>query len=101
MKSNILIRPIITEKSMKDAASGRFTFAVDKEANKAQIALAISQTFPVKVTAVKTITIKGKTRRSGKARRAVLLSSWKKALIQLEKGQKIDLFDVTENAKKT
>lgn len=101
MKSNFLIRPIITEKSMQDAAVGWFTFAVEKLANKAQVAKEVALAFPVKVTAVKTMVVKGKTRRSGSRRQKVQLSSWKKAVVQLEKGQKIALFDVTENAQKT
>lgn len=95
-----LIRPIVTEKSMQDAASGLYTFAVEKSANKAEIAKDLAKSFSVKVLSVKTVMMPQKTRRSGKRRLETKASSWKKALIQIAKGQKIDLFDVTEQEHK-
>jgi len=86
---------------MQDAANGRYTFAVDLAANKPQIANEVAKTFAVKVLSVRTIVVKGKTHRSGKLRLEMKTGSWKKAIVELEKGQKIDLFDVTDNAKKT
>lgn len=91
-----LIRPLITEKSMQDAALNRFTFAVAKEANKAEIARDVAESFHVKVLAVKTTVVKGKSHRVGKTRQEVMTSPWKKAIVEIAKGQKIDLFDVTE-----
>jgi large subunit ribosomal protein L23 len=85
----ILSRPIITEKSMRDAAQGRFTFAVAKEASTAQIASEVGKTFGVKVLLVRTSIVKKKT------------SPWKKAIVELPAGEKIDLFDISENAQKT
>lgn len=93
MLNNILIRPIVTEKSMKDAARNCYTFAVAKESNKAQIAMAIKESFSVKPISIKTITVKGKTRRSGRTRQETKTSLWKKAIVELEIGQKIGLFD--------
>lgn len=101
MKNNILIKPVITEKSMQDAANFRYTFAVAYEANKAEIAQSVSANFNVKVVSVKTMILKGKTRHSGKTRQEVQTSDWKKAVVEVEKGQKINLFDTTENAQKT
>lgn len=102
MKSNLLLKPIITEKSMQDAARGLFTFAVNIDANKAEIALAVNKTFNVKTEIVKTITFKGIAKRSGKRRSVFMSSPWKKALVKLPAGQKIELFDVTEqHAQKT
>lgn len=95
----VLIKPLITEKSMQEAATGRFAFSVLKSANKPEIAMAVQQAFPVKVIGVKTVTKSGKTRRAGRARREVTGSSWKKAVVQLESGQKIDLFDTTGDQK--
>lgn len=96
---NILLRPIISEKSMQDAAKNRYTFAVGKASNKAQIFKAVAATFSVKPVSVKTITVKGKSRLAGKTRQMVKGEDWKKAIVELPAGQKIDLFDVTEGGK--
>ncbi len=93
---NILIRPIITEKSMRDAAAGCFTFEVDKDTNKRGIAQAVAQAFKVKVLDVKTNNFRGKARRAGRRRLLIPAKAWKKAIVRLEPGQKIDLFDVGE-----
>jgi len=93
MKSNLLLRPIITEKAMKDAAKNCFTFAFVKTANKSQISEIISKTFNVKPISVKTIMVKSKAKISRKTRETTKLSNWKKAIVQLPKDQKIALFD--------
>lgn len=93
---NILIKPLITEKAMREAQLGRFTFAVAKGANKAEIGRAVKEAFKVDPIAVQTVTMPAKTRRSGKSRQEVEGRPWKKAIISLKPGQKIDLFDVTE-----
>jgi large subunit ribosomal protein L23 len=91
---NILIKPIITEKSMRDAAAGRFTFAVAKTANKRTIASQVSEQFGVSVVKVTTNLVKGRRGRVGKRRQRVSLPPWKKAVVQLKKGETIALFDV-------
>ncbi|MBI4100071.1 50S ribosomal protein L23 [Candidatus Microgenomates bacterium] len=100
MLSNLALTPIITEKSMQDAAKGIYTFSVSLEANKPQIAQAVAQNFSVKVLTVKTATVPARLHRAGRRRQEVLTTPWKKAFVQVEKGQKIPLFDVTENAQK-
>lgn len=85
---------------MQDASIGKYTFEVNIDANKNQIAQEITKAFTVEVVSVKTITLKGTSKRVGKKRLTVKTSSWKKAIIQVKPGQKIDLFDTTENAKK-
>lgn len=97
--NDILIKPLITEKSMQDAAAGRFTFVVNIDVNKDQIAKAVRKAFSVDVVSVKTTTTKGTNKRAGRKRLVTKTSSWKKAIIQLKPGQKIDLFDVTEGGK--
>lgn len=94
--NTILIRPIITEKSMTEAALGKFTFEVLKSANKPEIAKAVKESFKVSPIKVQTITIKGKTKRSLRTRKTVKGSTYKKAIVQLKTGEKIDLFDVSE-----
>lgn len=100
MKNKILIRPIVSEKSMREAAANRFTFEVAKEASKPEILTEVAKTFKVKPLNIKTITIKGKSRRAGKTRQLVVGQSYKKAIVELPAGQKIALFDVTEKEAK-
>ena len=91
---HILLKPLITEKSMKHASKGKFTFQVAKSAGKTHIKKAIEQVFKVTVTDVATAYVKGKTARVGTRRNEIKLTSWKKAVATLKKGEKIDLFDV-------
>lgn len=91
---DVIISPVITEKSMRDASLGRFTFKVALGANKPVIKSAIEQKFKVKVLRVFVNIVKGKTDRVGVRRSEVVKSSWKKATVQLAKDQKIALFDV-------
>lgn len=91
---DVVIRPIITEKSMKDAGVGKFTFQTAVFANKTEIKKAIEQEFKVHVISVATSVTKGKKRRQGKRRTEVAISPLKKAVVGLKTGEKIDLFDV-------
>lgn len=89
----IIIKPIITEKSMKDAPLGKFTFAVAKDASKYTVKHEVEQRFGVKVVSIATVTMKGKTHRTGRRMVEVPKSSWKKAVVKLRAGDKIALFD--------
>lgn len=91
--NNVLIRPIITEKSMNGVAVGKFTFEVKKEANKSAIKNAVEQQFKVNVISVTTSLVKGKRGRVGVRRIEKVKTPWKKATVELKNGQKIDLFD--------
>lgn len=91
--NNVIIRPIITEKSMLDVSKGRFTFEVNKAANKNTVKRAVEQEFKVNVVSVTTSIVKGKTGRFGVRRIEKVKSPWKKATVELKNGQKIDLFD--------
>jgi len=88
---DIILRPIITEKSMELLAEGKYTFAVDPRANKSQIKRAIETIFDVEVAKVNTMNMRGKRRRLGRyeGRRP----NWKKAIVKLKPGQKIDFFE--------
>ena len=88
----VLVRPIITEKSMTGTNSGRYTFAVAKAATKQEIAQAVAESFKVDVVAVNTATVKGKVRKVGK--RLGKQSDWKKAVVTLAKGQRIERYFV-------
>ena|SRR5260221_4888239 len=94
--NNILVRPVFTERSMKDAEGARFTFVVGLSVSKDEIKKTVESKFGVKVLDIATVIIKGKGKRVGKKRTEKLLGKYKKAVIRLEKGQKIDIFDMGE-----
>jgi large subunit ribosomal protein L23 len=91
---DVIIAPVITEKSMKDAAVGRYTFKVATGINKPFIKQAIEEKFKVKVVKIFSSIVKGKTGRRGIKREEFVKTAWKKATVQLAKDQKIGLFDV-------
>lgn len=98
--SNVLIKPIITERSMMDASHGRFTFQVDLSANKSQIAAEVAAVFNVHPVDVHTMIVKGTSKRSLKARKLIKGANFKKAVVMLKAGEKIGLFDITEQQTK-
>lgn len=93
---DVIKKPIITEKSTQEAASGKYTLQVDKRATKKEVGRAVEEVFGVKVRKVKTIIVKGKKKRIGRRRREVAQPDWKKAVVQLAEGNKIDLFETSE-----
>ena len=86
----VLVRPIVTEKSTALQQMGQYAFEVAKDANKVEVRKAVKAVYGVTPTAVRVITVLGKPVRSraGMARRA----SWRKAMVTLKKGDRIDLF---------
>lgn len=89
---DIIIAPVITEKSMQGIAAKRYTFKVAKDANKILIAQAIEEIFKVKVAKVNTINVRGRFRRYG--RNEGYTPSWKKAIVTLtEDSKSIDFFE--------
>ena len=89
---DIVIRPIITEKSMAGNAEKKYTFEVCKDANKIEIAKAGEELFGVKVQKVNTLNVRGKLRRQG--RYEGYTRSWKKAVVTLTEGSKtIEFFE--------
>ncbi|MBI4035520.1 50S ribosomal protein L23 [Candidatus Daviesbacteria bacterium] len=89
----IIKQPLITEKSMKLAQGGLYTFEVDKDATKPQVAKEVAQRFNVKVLKVKVINVKGKTKSQKRVRKTFKTSGLKKALVQVGRGQKIAIFE--------
>ena len=87
----VLRRPLITEKNTTLQAQGKYAFEVAGEANKHQIKQAVEKAFKVEVTAVNVMTMPGKKRRVGG--RQVLTQSWKKAIVTLKPGDKIEFFE--------
>ncbi len=90
--SDILKRPLITEKAthMK-GTSNAVTFEVDRRAKKKQIQDAVEKLFKVKVVEVRTMNVSGKVKRRG--RTVGLRSGWKKAIVTLKAGDKIEFFE--------
>ena len=87
----VLSRPLITEKGTALQIEGKYAFEVAKGANKHQIKQAVERAFKVKVTAVNVMTVPGRKHRVG--RQEVLTQPWKKAIVTLKPGDKIELFE--------
>lgn len=87
----VLRRPLLTEKTNRLQERGKYVFEVAKEATKYQIKKAVELAFKVKVVEVNIARVPGKRRRVG--RRQVLTPSWKKAMVTLEPGHKIQFFE--------
>jgi len=88
---NVLSKPLVTEKNVQLQAKGKYSFKVADAANKRQVKQAVEEAFNVGVVKVNIITVPGKQRRIG--RRMVLTPSWKKAVVTLKPGDKIELFE--------
>ena len=89
---DIIIAPVITEKSMSGIADKKYTFKVAKDANKLEIADAVEKLFKVDVAKVNTINVRGKAKRMG--RYEGYTASWKKAIVTLTADSKpIEFFD--------
>ncbi|MCJ7668038.1 MAG: 50S ribosomal protein L23 [Anaerolineae bacterium] len=87
----VLRRPIVTEKSTMQAEQRVYTFEVDGRANKLQVKEAVEKAFGVKVVSVNIINVPGKPRRWG--RHVSHTPSWKKAIVKLAEGQRIEFFE--------
>lgn len=83
---DIIIRPVITEKSMLGTAEKKYTFEVAKTANKIEIAKAVEELFKVKVAKVNTVQVRGQLRRQGRTQGYT--PSWKKAYVTLTQDSK-------------
>ena len=92
---DIVLRPVISEKSMDEAQRAKYTFAVHDDANKVQIAAAIEELFKVQVLSVNVLTTKSKEKRAGTRRSRIAGHStpWRKAIVTLAPGQKIEFFE--------
>ena len=89
---DIIVRPVLSEKSYADIANKKYTFEVAKSANKTQIKKAVEEIFKVKVESVNISNVYGKIKRQG--RHEGLTGSYKKAIVQLTSDSKtIEFFD--------
>ena len=90
--TRVIVRPVVTEKSTDMGESDKYVFEVASDANKNEVKQAVEKFFGVKVIDVRTMNVKGKPKRLGRymGRR----KDWKKAIVTVQSGDKIDLFDV-------
>jgi len=88
--SQIIIRPVVSEKSYVLASADKYTFRVHEDAHKTQIKQAIEALFEVKVIGVHTMSVKSKPKRRGITKGRT--RSWKKAIVQVRPGDSIPIF---------
>jgi large subunit ribosomal protein L23 len=93
----MLLKPLITEKSMADAANKSYTFVVSLADTKTTIRQYVEKTFGVNVVKVHTSIFKGKTYRTGRKGLKATGANWKKATVTIKPDQKIDLFAVPQS----
>ncbi len=88
--SQVIIRPVVSEKSYTLASADKYTFRVHPDAHKTQIRQAVEQLFEVSVVEVRTMSVKSKPKRRGVT--AGRTRSWKKAVVQVKPGDSIPIF---------
>ena len=89
---DVLLRPVVTERSMDDTADKKYTFIVDKRANKTEIKAAVEEAFGVQVVSVNTANFQGKLKRQG--RFEGYSPAYKKAIVKLSESSKtIEFFE--------
>ncbi len=93
--TQIILRPVISEKSMDQSTIDKYTFAVADEANKMQIKAAVEELFKVTVTSVNVLTMKRKekSRNRRRGRQVGYTSPWKKAVVTIKAGDSIEFFE--------
>jgi large subunit ribosomal protein L23 len=88
--SQVVIRPVVSEKSYVLAAANRYTFRVHQRAHKTQIRQAVEELFDVHVVNVRTMGVKSKPKRRGTTRGRT--RAWRKAIVQVREGESIPVF---------
>lgn len=96
--AQVILRPVISEKSIDQSGRGKYTFAVHEKANKIQIKAAVEELYKkegVTVVGVNVLTTKAKEKRRGTRRGRVIgyTTPWRKAVVTLAPGQKIEFFE--------
>ena len=93
--AEVILRPVISEKSMDETQRGKYTFAVHEDANKLQIKAAVEELFRVHVVGVNVLTTKPKEKRRNtrRGRTRGYTSAWRKAVVTLATGEKIEFFE--------
>ncbi|MBU1071436.1 50S ribosomal protein L23 [Patescibacteria group bacterium] len=91
----VIISPVVSEKSLQETVFNRYTFKVNPKANKHQIKQAVEEIFSVDVVKIRTVKSKPMVKKSRKTKKTIKIKATKKAMVQLKPKQKIDLFDVS------
>jgi large subunit ribosomal protein L23 len=96
--AEIILRPVVSEKSIDESGRGKYTFAVHQRANKIQIKAAVEELYKkegVSVVSVNVLTTKAKEKRRGTRRGRIIghTTPWRKAIVTLAPGQKIEFFE--------
>ena len=93
--AQVILRPVISEKSMDETQRGKYTFAVHDDANKFQIKAAVEELFRVHVVDVNVLTTqpKEKKRNTRRGRTRGYTSPWRKAIVTVASGEKIEFFE--------
>jgi large subunit ribosomal protein L23 len=94
--SQVIIRPVVSEKSFVLAEAGKYTFRVHDKAHKTQIRQAIEELFEVTVLDVRTASVKSKPKRRGQT--SGRTRQWKKAIVQVAEGDTIPIFSGLQGA---
>jgi large subunit ribosomal protein L23 len=89
--AQILIRPVVSEKSYNQITENRYTFRVHPDAHKTQVRQAVEELFDVKVVSVNIVQMPAKPKRRGMIKGTK--SGWKKAIVELKAGDKIEIFE--------
>jgi large subunit ribosomal protein L23 len=89
--AQVLLRPVISEKSYEQITQNRYTFKVHPDAHKTQIRQAVEELFDVKVVGVNIVKVQPKPKRRGPTRGTK--PGWKKAIVELEAGDSIEIFE--------
>ncbi len=92
--SQVIMKPVLSEKSYVLSAAGKYTFRVHPDAHRTQIAQAVEKLFGVDVVEVRTLTVKPKPKRRGLVRGRT--RAWKKAIVEVASGQSIPIFQGLE-----
>lgn len=88
--TEVIIRPVVSEKSYVLASAGKYTFRVHPDAHKTQVRQAVEAMFAVHVVAVRTISVRSKPKRRGLTRGQT--RTWKKAIVEVRAGETIPIF---------
>ena len=89
--AEVLIRPVISEKSYEQITQNRYTFKIHKDAHKTQVRQAVEQLFDVTVVYVNILKVQAKPKRRGLYKG--IRPGWKKAVVQLKAGDSIEIFE--------
>ena len=89
--ADVLLAPVVSEKSYSGLADRKYTFKVHQDAHKTQVRQAVEQLFGVKVLSVNIVKVKAKPKRRGTFNG--VRPGWKKAIVQLREGQTIEIFE--------